>query len=131
MSVSDQYDQIRGYIASEIKEMKEETIFSALLRKYKWKTNYDFENVLLVLALHKLKLPINAPFISKIKKTAATNANRILHILGDRKILTLTRNDKQLHSYSVSPLFLRDIGWMSKSIDITADEIQKGIWGSG
>ena len=123
------YDNILGYVNQTINEIKEEIVFAVLLKKYKWRASYDIQNVLLCLAMHKLGLPINSIRFQHLKNTSNQNANRILHVLGDKKILTLKRNQRKILTYEVCSLFLTDIGWMEKK-DVFTQEGQKGIWGN-
>jgi len=66
------------------------------------------ETMRLCLVIHRLGLSITAPMVAGLRSRKQNTATDALHILGDKKCLTLLRGSKKRFSrWIVSPRFLQ------------------------
>jgi len=78
---SDQVDNTRVYAC--LRAMRFSPIFIRTV-----------ENLKICIALHELKLPINTALLSAIREKEVTYMIASLHMLGDKKVLTLRRSEQ-------------------------------------
>lgn len=66
---------------------------------------HTVELVKLCIAINEAGLPITNTLMSSITNKTECNSNVTLHILGDRKILTILRDDKYMNRWIISDMF--------------------------